>query len=59
MNFFVYDFKPFSVYLLKIKDLNATEYIPMAIEFFKILRRRKKIKLLNKLADELITYFMK
>ena len=59
MNFFVYDFKPFSVYLLKIKDLNATEYIPMALEFFKILRRRKKIKLLNKLANELITYFLK
>ena len=59
MNFFVFFFKPFSVYLLKLKDLNATEYIPIAIEFFKILRRRKKIKLLNKLANELITYFLK
>ncbi len=59
MNFFVYDFKHFSVYLFKLKDLNASEYIPKALKFFKILRRRKKIKLLNKLVNELISYFLK
>ena len=59
LNFFVYDFKPFSVYLRKLKDLNATEYIPMALKFFRILSRRRKIKLLNQLVDELIKYFLK
>ena len=59
IKFFLYDFKPFSVYLLKFKDLNVTEYIPMAVEFFKVMRERKMPKKFRTFVDELITYFLK
>ena len=59
IKFFLYDFKPFSVYLLKFKDLNVTEYIPMAVEFFKVIRKRKMPKKFRTFVDELITYFLK
>ena len=59
INFFFYDFKPFSVYLLKLKDLNATEYIPIAIEFFQRIRKRNIPKTFRIFVDELISYFLK
>ena len=59
INFFLYDFKPFSVYLLKLKDLNATEYIPKTILFFKEIRNKNISETFKKYIDELIVYFLK
>ena len=59
INFFFYDFESFSYNLLKLKDLNANEYIDTAIEFFEILLQRKIPEKFQKLVDDLINYFSK
>lgn len=59
INFFFYDFKSFSRNLLKLKDLNANEYIDTAIEFFEVLLQRKIPEKFQKLVDDLINYFSK
>jgi hypothetical protein len=59
INFFFYDFVPFSVYLLKLKDLNVTEYIPLAIEFFKMINKGNISENFRNFVDEKIIYFTK
>ncbi len=61
INFFFYDFKPFSIYLKKLKDFNATEYIPKTISFLKTIKaNNEKISLpFKRYLDELILYFLK
>lgn len=61
INFFFYDFKPFSVYLKILKEFNATKYIPKAIRFLKIIKENNdNISLAFKShLDNLIMYFLK
>ena len=59
INFFFHDFKPFSIYLLKLKDLNATAYIPEAVKFFKKIQLSNVPKKFEIFLDELINYFLK
>ena len=59
INFFLYDFQCFSTYLLKLKDLNVTEYIPMGIKLFETIRKRNISEYFEKIVDELIYYFLK
>ena len=59
INFFFYDFVPFSVYLLKLKDLNVTEYIPLAIEFLKMINKGNISENFRNFVDEKIIYFTK
>ena len=58
INFFLYDFKPFSVYLLKLKDLKAINYIPTAINFFKKILKGNIPKTFRTFINELLTYFL-
>ena len=57
INFFLYDFEYFSVYLYKLKNLNVNEYIPMAIDFFKEIKKRDIPLNFYKYIDYLIEYF--
>ena len=61
INFFFYDFKPFSVYLKILKEFNATKYIPKAIRFLKIIKENNdNISLAFKShLDNLTMYFLK
>ena len=59
INFFLYDFRPFSVYLLKLKDLNVTEFIPSAIQFYKQIIENNIPDDFRKYILELISYFSK
>ena len=59
INFFFHDFKPFSIYLLKLKDLNATAYIPEAVKFFKKIQLSNVPKKFEIFLEELLNYFLK
>ena len=59
INFFLYDFRPFSVYLLKLKDLNATQFIPSAIKFYKHILKHNMQEDFRKYILGLISYFSK
>ena len=58
INYFLFDFRSFSIYLRKIKDFNATEYIATSINFFKKIRKRNMTETFQTFIDELITYFL-
>lgn len=57
INFFLYDFKKFSIYLLKLKDANATEYIPSVRAFFKTILKKNISEQFKKFVNELMDYF--
>lgn len=57
INFFLYDFRPFSVYLLKMKDLNATDFIPSTIKFCYQIIKNNISEDFQKFIHELISYF--
>ena len=59
INFFLYDFKAFSVYLFKLKDLKAINYIPTAINFFKEIMGGNIPKNFRTFINELLAYFLK
>ena len=58
INFFFYEFKAFSVYLLKLKDLNASEYIPIVIKFFEEINRRNIPETFKTFINKLLEYFL-
>lgn len=57
INFFLYDFGHFAVYLYDLKYLNVSEYIPMAIEFFEEIKRKAIPENFRKYINYLIEYF--
>ena len=59
INYFLYEFKEFSIYLLNIKDLNDTQYFPIAIDFFHSIKQKNISEAYKKFIDELIVYFLK
>ena len=59
VNFFLFEFKAFSFYLLKFKELNANEYITMAVNFYKEIRQKNISENFQSFINESILYFMK
>ena len=58
-NFFLFEFKAFSFYLLKFKELNANEYITMTVNFYKEIRQKNISETFQSFINESILYFMK
>ena len=59
INFFLFEFKAFSIYLLKFKEFNANEYITMTINFFEEIRKRNISETFQSFINKSISYFMK
>ena len=59
INFFFYDLSRFSYFLMKLKEINATEYLPMTIEFFEKLNERDIPIKFKPLINQSIKYLIK
>ena len=59
INFFLYEFKEFSIYLLKFKELNADEYITKTVNFFEEISKRNISETFQSFINESILFFMK
>ena len=59
INFFLFEFKAFSNYLLKFKEFNANEYMTMTINFFEEIRKRNISETFQYFINKSILYFIK
>jgi len=59
INFFLFEFKEFSIYLLKFKELNANEYITKTVNFLAEISKSNISETFQSFINKTILFFMK